>query len=898
MAETDRELKSRPDPDALLALAQQGKRGKLTVFLGAAPGVGKTYAMLTRARRLRQDGTDIVVGLVETHGRDETAALLEGLEILPRLEVNHRGKILEEFDLDAALARKPRIIVVDELAHSNPADSRHPKRYQDIEELIDAGIDVWTALNIQHLESLSEVVAQIAGVPVRERVPDTVLARADEVLLVDLPPAELIQRLNEGKVYLADSAKRAVDRFFRLGNLTALRELALRRTADRVDDQMVDYLKQNAIEGAWATSERLLVCIGSDLHSQTVVRTASRLASGLNAPWIVVYIERADREEGDSDAVRRLDETFRLAEQLGAETRRVTGSDFVDEILKLARREHVTQIVIGARRTSFTGRLFQQSLPDALASRVSGIGIHLVTDRDDQPPVRHKRLPKLNVLGAWRPLAIAAATVACAIALGLSIQLFIQLPNISLLFLLAVLISATYAGHVAAIAAALFSVLGYNFFFINPVRTFTIAEPHEVFALFVFLVAAVLAGSLASRVREQAKAARQRAISTQALYDFSRKLSGTAKEDDVLWAAVTQLQGTLRRDAALLLPEEGELKLKAAWPPDTELAVGDMTAARWAMEKQEPAGNGTGTLPNIAYQFRPLMSPHGAVGVCGFRQQDKPLDIDQERALAAIMDQTAIAIDRARLSRESMDQAAQLEGERFRTALLSSISHDLRTPLATITGAVTSLRELGDRMDPASRDDLLASIEEESGRLTRFVANLLDMTKIEAGTVNARRDWVDVADVVRASVERARKYFPGRVIETSIAADLPLMRGDSVLLGQVLFNLIDNANKYGGDEPISIFARQDVGDIVLSVTDLGKGIPAEDLERIFDKFFRRGKPDGRAPGTGLGLSISRGFVEAMGGRISAESPAQRRRGTRISMRFPITEARVAEKDRA
>ena len=898
MPDSERDAKSRPDPDALLALAAQDRRGKLTVFLGAAPGVGKTYAMLTRARRLKEDGVDIVIGLVETHGRGETAALVEGLEILPRRDVNHRGRVLSEFDLDAALARRPKIIVVDELAHSNPAESRHPKRYQDIEELIAAGIDVWTALNIQHLESLSDIVAQIAGVPVRERVPDTVLKRADEVLLVDLPPAELIERLKEGKVYLPDSAKRAVDRFFRLGNLTALRELALRRTADRVDDQMVDYLKQNAIEGVWASGERLLVCIGPDPLSEKVVRTASRLAEGLNAPWIVVFIERADRESGDGEDVRRLDETFRLAEQLGAETRRIVGNDFVEEILKLARREHATQIVIGARRQSFPTRYFRQSLPDALAERVSGIGIHLVTDRAPAAPKPRPAAKKSLPPGTGRAIAIAAGAVGAATALGLVIERFIILPNISLLYLLAVLASATYAGHISAIAAALFSVLAYNFFFIEPVGTFTIAEPHEVFALFIFLVAAALAGSLASRVREQAKAARRRAAATQALYDFSRKLSGTAKVDDVLWAAVTQMQTTLRRSAALLLPEEGDLLLKAAWPPDTELDVTDTMAARWAMDKQEPAGNGTGTLPNSPFHFRPLMSPHGVVGVCGFVQADRPLEINEERALAAILDQTAIAVDRARLSRESLDQAAKLEGERFRAALLSSISHDLRTPLATITGAVTSLRQLGDRMSPESRDDLLKSIEEEGGRLTRFVANLLDMTRIEAGTVNAKRDWVDVADAVRASVDRARKYFPEREIETSIAPDLPLMRGDSVLLGQVLFNLLDNANKYGGEEPVSIYARPDGDEIVLSVTDLGKGIAPKDIEQVFEKFFRRGKVDGRTPGTGLGLSIAKGFVEAMGGQIKAESPALRRRGTRISMRFPAAKPEISEKDRA
>ncbi|WP_416408952.1 ATP-binding protein [Agrobacterium rosae] len=880
---------NRPDPDALLALADKDRRGKLTIFLGAAPGVGKTYAMLNRAQRLRADGTEIVVGLAETHGRSETSVLLEGLEILPRLSVSYHGKQLEEFDLDGALARKPRIIIVDELAHSNPEGFRHPKRYQDIDELIDAGIDVWTALNIQHLESLSDLVAQITGVNVRERIPDTVLKRADEVLLVDLPPAELITRLQDGKVYLPASARRAADRFFRLGNLTALRELALRRTADRVDDQMIDYLRQNAIEGPWATGERLLVCIGADDLSEKVVRVASRLASGLNAPWLVINISHSDRETMNDEDLRRVDDTFRLAEKLGAETRRVTGRDFVTEIMKLAKREHATQIVIGSHCRQWWRNPLRTSLADALTRETSGIGLHLVT-ADEKTPHRARPKsvwPRLPTLA--KPFGIAFLCVLPAALIGALIDRIVYLPNISLLFLIAVLGAATYAGFAAALMAALLSALSYNFFFIPPLYTFTIASPHEVFALFIFVVAAVLAGSLGSRIREQAKTARSRAAAMQALYDFARKLSGTADVDEVLWAAVTQLHAGINRNIVLLRPNGDTLETAAAWPPDTELGIAEIAAARWANTKKEPAGAGTGTLPNCRFQFRPLTSPHGVVGVCGYEVGDEALDSNAERMFSAIIDQTATAIDRARLSSESAEQSLRLESERYRDALLSSISHDLRTPLATITGAVTSLRELGERMTPESRDDLLQSIEEEGARLSRFVANLLDMTRITTGTLKAKRDWVDLADVVRSATERARKYFPAQTFETGIATDLPLMRGDSVLLEQVLFNLLDNAAKYGGGEPVNIYVRRDGKEVAISVTDMGKGIPAADLDRIFEKFYRRSKSDGRSPGTGLGLSIARGFVEALGGRIYAESPAVRKRGTRIVMRFPIEE---------
>lgn len=886
MADDDRRDERRPDPDALLALAEKDRRGKLTVFLGAAPGVGKTYAMLSRARRLKADGLDAVVGLVETHGRSETAALLEGLEILPRRRVAHRGRMLEEFDLDAALERRPRIVIVDELAHTNPEDSRHPKRYQDIEELIAAGIDVWTALNIQHLESLADLVAQITGVTVRERVPDVVLKRADDVLLVDLSPSELIERLKEGKVYLPESASRAVDRFFRLGNLTALRELALRRTADRVDDQMVDYLKQNAIDGPWATGERLLVCVGSDALSEKVVRVASRLASGLNAPWLVVSIERADREVETPERLQRIETLFRLAEQLGAETRRIIGNDFVEEILKLARREHVTQIVIGTRKRKPWQKLVSRSLPDALSRSASGLGIHIVTPDGTANDNRRApfTMPKASSLRQSAVSALGFVTLTALIGKG--IGLFVDLPNISLLFLLAVLGASVVGGYAAAFLAAALSALAYNFFFIDPIHTFTIAAPHEVFALFIFLAVAMIAGGFASRIREQAEVARYRATALQSLYDFSRKLASTAKGEDAIWLAVSQLQASLKRRVVLLLPRKGDLAVAAAWPPDTELDVTDLTAARWTHDKREPAGHGTGTLPNSRFEFRPLLGPHGIVGVCGIEHSGERLDLNAERSLTAILDQTAIALDRARLADETVEQAARLEGERYREALLSSISHDLRTPLATITGAVTGLRELGERMTPENRDDLLQSIEEESGRMSRFVANLLDMTRIEAGTLKPKQDWVDIADVVQSAVERTRKHAPGRSIETGIAADLPLIRGDSVLIGQVLFNLLDNAVKYGGEEPVNVYARRDGKDVLISVTDHGKGIPPEDLDRIFEKFYRRGKPDGRSPGTGLGLSIARGFVEAMGGRIHAESPALKKKGTRIVMRFP------------
>jgi len=886
---TDNNDKLRPDPVALLELAARETRGKLTIFLGAAPGVGKTYAMLTRAQQRRAEGVEIVIGLVETHGRAETAALLEGLEILPRRAGRQAGRTYDEFDLDAALGRKPTTIIVDELAHSNDADARHPKRYQDIAELIAAGIDVWTALNVQHLESLSDLVARIAGVPVRETVPDIVLQKADEVVLVDLPPSELIARLKEGKVYLPENAGRAAEGFFKPANLTALRELALRRTADRVDDQMADIWRQQAVEGPWTTGERLLVCVGPDQLSEKVVRTASRLAVGLNARWIVLSLSGTNNPIPDPARAARLEATLHLAERLGAEIRRATADDFVAEILRLARRENITQIVVGRPRP---GLLPRRSLPEALLRAAGDIGVYMVPGAGDAP--RNPLRPRRRTLPQWAlTLVLPFVATGLITVLGLGLSQLVALQNLSMLFLVAVLVSALLGGRFSALLAAGLSFLAYNFFFIDPIRTFTVARPHEVLALTIFVGVAVVTGSLAARLREQMGRARQAARNTQALYDFSRKLSAAYGLDNVLTATAGHLQATLGLDTVLLASlDGGELELQVAWPPDQSLDETAMTAARWAHDKREPAGFLTATLPAVPYLFLPIRSEQRLVGVVGLKLNVErgPLTPGEDRQVAAILEQAAIAIDRARLVRENARVAVEKEGEKLQTALLSSLSHDLRTPLASITGAVTTLRQLGDRMNAETRADLLVSIEEETGRLNRFVTNLFDMTRIESGSIKPRRELVDLVPLVASVVDRARALHPALVVETSIADAMPPVLADAALLDPVLFNLLDNARKYAGtDLPVTVFARVENGMATIAVTDQGKGIPLGELEAIFDKFYRRAKGDHRAAGTGLGLSIARGFVEAMGGTLKAESPAMRRRGTRFSIRLPLAE---------
>ncbi len=883
----------RPDPDSLLALSRSETAGRLKVFVGAAPGVGKTYAMLAGARRLKAEGVDVVVGLVETHGRAETEALIEGLEILPRRKTEYRGREIEEFDLDAALARRPKLIVVDELAHTNAPDSRHPKRWQDMEDLLAAGIDVWTALNIQHLESLADVVSRITGVVVRETVPDKVLQQAGDVVLVDITPDELIQRLREGKVYVPETARRATENFFTPGNLTALRELALRRTADRVDDQMDAWLKQKAIEGPWAPPSGCSPASAPTISPSAWCARAAQLATGLNAEWIALNVGPPGFDV-EPAAGARLAALFGLVERLGGRPMRAEAHDFAAEILRLARRENVTQIVLGESGASLWRRLVRRSLPQALMS--GGIEVHVVP-AEGRPRRRLSLRPLFAGRGFGIDAAAAAGSVAVAVGVGEALSEWLLLPNLSIIFLAAVLFCSLQRGARAAILASLLSFLSYNFFFIEPIYTFTVAKPYELFALFVFLAVSALTGSLAGRMRDQRERVVKAAAATQSLYEFSRKLSGASGVEEVLWAAAAHLHATFGGRVVLLVPEGESLELRAAWPPDAELDASADAAARWALQRREPAGWGTGTLPKIAFQFRPLLAARGAIAVCGFEPRAAPAPIapEDERAVTAILDQTAIALDRARLAGEAVKAAALAENEKVRNVLLDSLSHDLRTPLASISGSVSALRDLGGRISAADARDLIQSIDEETARLSRFVSNLIDMSRIEAGGLKVSRDWVDLADVVQGALERSRKAFPNQPVKVSLAAELPLVRGDARLLEQVLFNLLDNAHKYASDSGAAIHARREGDRVALSVTDEGPGIKPADLERMFEKFYRGGKADGRRPGTGLGLSICRGLVEAMGGSIEAQSPAVRRRGTRIVVRLPVGKPQQIER---
>lgn len=881
----------RPSPKALLELAKKDSRGKLKVFLGAAPGVGKTYAMLAAARALKEGGLDVVVGVVETHGRSETAVVLEGLEILPRRTVTYRRRTLMEFDVEAAIARRPQLLLVDEFAHTNAPEQLHPKRYQDVEEILRAGIDVWTTLNIQHLESLTDVVQRITGVLVRETVPDRVLNAADEIVVVDLPPEELIKRLKEGKVYLPENALRAVDKFFKPANLTALRELSLRRTADRVDEQMIAHLRQQGIEGPWPTADRLLVCVGEDEQSERVVRAAARMASALKSEWVAVHVAPNDREITDQSALRRTEKSLRLAERLGASTARLSAKDLIAGILGYAKKNNITQIVIGKSRSDWLDRLRGRILSDQLLAKAQDLSVTVVAPKNNVAAKSSWTWsqPALTVSGA----TTACLAVAVAIAIGKALESVTALPNLSMVFLFAVVACALRSGVRSAIGAALLSFISFNFFFIAPRYTFTVAAPHELFSLFIFLVVAVVIGGLAGRLKEQADATRERAEATQSLYDFSRKLSGAVRLDDVMWLLANQSAASVKGKSIILLHDGKDLLIQGGWPPEDTLSTLDWAAARWAYKERATAGRFTSTLPTARYHFRPMTSNNGPLAIIGVELSDteEVLPSSTEAALQSILDQAAIAVERTRLVEEASRVETAAEGERLKSALLSSISHDLRTPLASIVGSVTGLRTLGDRMSKAERADLLLTIEEEASRLSRFVSNLLDMTKLEAGAIDIRRDRVAMADIVRSAVSRANKAFPRRKTELAVSPNLPAIRGDAPLLEQVVFNLLDNANKYSSPGTATrVTVKGEANCVSIQVYDAGIGIPEQDLEKVFEKFYRVSPGDGRPSGTGLGLSICAGLIKAMGGTIKAENSITAGKGTCITISLPVLPA--------
>jgi two-component system, OmpR family, sensor histidine kinase KdpD len=901
MAFADRsERDQRPSPDALLAQAAQEGRGRLKIFLGAAPGVGKTYEMLQSAQARRQEGIDLVIGVVETHGRRETEALLAGLEVVPRRRIEYKGRTLDEMDLDAILLRRPKLVLVDELAHTNAPGSRHPKRYLDVEELLAAGIDVYTTLNIQHVESLNDVVAQITRIRVRETVPDSILDRADDIEVVDLSPQDLIQRLQEGKVYLPQQAERAIRHYFMPGNLTALRELALRRTAQRVDEQMLTYMRAHAISGPWAAGERVLICVSEDPSCAGLVRYAKRVADRLHAPWTALYVETARYHRLDEKARDRIADCLRLAEKLGGAAITIPGQRIADEVVSYAKSNNITHIVIGKSERSRWFEMLHGSVVHDLVRGAGSISVHVIaSDPEDAVPAKTVQTEQPPEIFDPMPYVATLGIVLSALAIGFPLQKFLNVANIALVFLTAVFISAIRFGLLPSLFASIVSVLAYNFFFLPPLYTFTIADPEYVVALFFFLIVAVLASNLASRIHNQVITTRSRARTTEELFAFSRKLAGIGTLDDLLWVTVYQIAAMLKVRVVLLLPDGNGLAVRAGYPPEDQLDDADLAAARWSWDHNRPAGRGADTLPGAKRLFLPLRTGRGPVGVLGI-DGDKPgplLTPDGRRLLDALADQAAIAIERITLAEDVDRTRVMAETERLRAALLTSISHDLRTPLAAIIGSLTSLRGYGKAYDEETRDELLATVQTEAERLNRFIGNLLDMTRLESGAVELKPEVVDVGEIVGTALERTAKMLVDHKVEVDIDPDLPMLRLDYLLFEQVLFNLLDNAAKYAPPGSlVQLRARREGVAVIVEVIDEGPGIPPADLERIFDKFYRVYAQDRQRAGTGLGLAIGRGFVEALGGTIVAGNRTDRS-GAVFTIRVPIRGAERVEPQR-
>jgi two-component system sensor histidine kinase KdpD len=881
----------RPDPDALLAQTKRSARGRLKVYLGMSPGVGKTFEMLTAGRRRQLEGAaegkTVLVGVVETHGRAETEALLDGMEVLPRRPIEYRGRQLMEFDLDTALARRPSLLLVDEYAHSNAPGSRHPKRWQDVEELLAAGVNVWTTLNVQHLDSLVDVVWRITGVRVRETVPDSALSLADDIELVDITPEELRERLDAGKVYAPDTANLAGANFFKPENLTALRELALRRVAQTVDDQMVGAMQRQGIDGPWAAGERILVLVAGDPMAAPLVRAGRRLSDLMDAPWTVATVERPNRPITSPLASRRIADALKLAEQLGASSVVLTGDDIPGAALDFARRNNVTQIVIAKTAENRWKVLAGRSLAQALLRRSGGAAVHFVTDSAPEQSGAEAVVKRRPAPRAWLAYPAAIGLVAVAGVISALLDRYTAGADLAMIFLASVLVSGLVLGLRPALAAAAVAIVTYNFFFLEPRFSMAIGHPGDVLTFAIFIAVAGATGWLTGRVRDQAGLVARRAAAVTALLAASRRLSAAPTQAEAAQALAQQASAAAGGGAVVLLPKGGEIEIAAGAPTIPVLSTAAMTAARWAWEKGEAAGAGTGTLPQIGWTFRPLQGVRGRAGVTGV-EMTTTMTGDDERLVLAFLDQGAVALERAELASVAVETESLRRSDRLRAALLNSISHDLRTPLSTVLGASTTLIDYGLSLKPEVRADLLVSIREEAERLNRYVGDLLDMTRLEGGALAPRTELTDVRDVLSAAADRVARRLGSRPLERDFPPELSLVNVDPGLLEQAVVNILENAIAYSPDASrIELAAYEDRANVVISIEDEGKGIPTADLERVFEKFRRVEEASDRTgKSVGLGLSISKGFIEAMGGRIAAASPIHDERGTRVLISLP------------
>ena len=866
-------LERRIDPDELLkhvqTVEEREKRGKLKIFLGASAGVGKTFAMLSEAHEQKDRGVDVVVGYVETHGRKETDALMAGLEQLPLRDIEYKGVTLKEFNLDAALKRHPQLILVDELAHTNAPDSRHPRRFLDVEELLRSGIDVYTAINIQHLESLNDVVAQITGIPVRETVPDSIFEEAEDVELVDIPPKELIQRLKEGKVYVPHQIEHAIEGFFREGNLIALRELALRRTADRVDAQMQFYRTEQAISKLWPTRERILVCIAPNEMSVRLVRAAKRMSESLHADVICLYVE-SDRQADRPAAYRaRVHEAMGLAEELGMETVSLSSHNIVSEVLRYAQRRNVTQVIVGKPVKPKWQELLFGSVVSELVRSSGDINVHVISGEGEtgKAPISIKFEKPSN----WKSYAFTLLVVAVATALCFALDIILggrfERVNMVMVYLLGVAFVSSRYGPQESLAYSFSSVLAFDFFFVPPRFSFSVSDTQYVFTFCVMFGVALLISTLTQRMRAQADSASRRERRTAALYTLSKQLARSRTKVEIATATCASVLEVIDADVAVLMPDDGKKLSKVASdcaefdPLNLDVGVAD-----WAYDHGEEAGISTDTLPGSKALYLPLKGTRGAVGVLVVKPNDdiREIEATQMDMLRALANQTALALERTQLAKETHMARLEVEGERLRNSLLSSVSHDLRTPLTSITGAASTLLE--GKASGEQQKALLSTIYDESERLNRLVRNLLDMTRLESGELKLNLEWQSPEELVGSAVRRTERSLANHKLLVAVAPDLPLLKIDGVLIEQVLINLLENAARHTPPgTTVEIKAQKSGGFVRFEVEDTGPGIERGEEAGIFEKFQRGKRALGE--GFGLGLAICRGILKAHNSQI-------------------------------
>ena len=883
----------RPDPDQLLARVERdqakAKRGRLKIFFGAAAGVGKTFAMLLAARERRNENLDVLIGVVETHGRKETKALLDGLEILPPRKIDYKGTVLHEFDIDAALKRRPAIILVDELAHSNAPGSRHPKRWQDIHELLEAGIDVYTALNVQHLESLNDDIGQISGIRVWETVPDTVFEEADEVELVDLPPDELLLRLKEGKVYLPQQAQEAVNHFFRKGNLIALRELSLRQTANRVDAQMLDYREDNAIREVWQVSDRILVCIGPNDLAERLVRAGKRLATSLRAEWIVAYVETPQLQRMSAEKRDGILRILRLAEQLGAETVTLSAPDMSEALIRFSRERNINKIVIGKPSRRGWRRWVLGSVVDVLISHAHNINIYLlgspqIRERGDLPTelslFKKGPLPGLKqrittkTKRRYGGYFWAVAVTLLSTLVGRLMFGRLELANLVMVYLLGVVFVATRFGRGPSILASVLGVACLDFLFVQPYYSFSVSDSQYLITLLAMLVVGILISNLMINVRSQAKVAAHRERRAAALYSMSKELSSIQSEDEAVRIAVKHLYSEFSSPNVILFPNNhGRVVFPRKPVIAQSLRGADLSVAQWVFDHNEIAGQGTNTLPGAEAVYFPIHNEGKVLGVLALL----PVNLrrvflpEQQKLLDTFLRQIGQAVARIRFSEQARSTQMQMEAERLRNSLLSAISHDLRTPLATIIGSASAIVQEKGELKPQDRLDLGQGIVDEAERMSNLVNNILDMARLEAGVLELNKQWYPLEEIIGTVLTLLHKQLTDRPVKVKLPEGIPMILADAVMIEQVLINLLENAVRYTPPgSALEIVAEFNESSVEIAVADHGPGIPKGQEERLFEKFYQT-RHETAQSGVGLGLAICRAIVEVHGGRIVARN---------------------------